>query len=115
LILELHMDADSCSRRLIGALERKGLNVLLGTQELPDGASDEQQLQFAVSLGRPIVTANLVDFARINDEWSAAGRVHHGIIIWFQRFRSPEIVAELIADLCRRSTAESTRNMVFFV
>ena len=115
MVIELHLDADSCSDRLAAALVRHGLDVLLGTKELADGASDEQQLQFAVSVGRPIVTANLKDFARMNDKWSAAGREHQGIIIWFQRARSPEAVAELIADLCRGNTPASMQNMVFFV
>jgi hypothetical protein len=115
VIDELYMDADSCSHRLSSRLSRQSISVLLGAVELPDRATDEQQLSRASSLGRPIVTANLKDFARMNDEWSRFGRTHSGIIIWFQRTRSPETVADLIGDLCRRNTPESMKNRVFFV
>lgn len=115
MLVELYLDADSCSDRLSRRLGRQAFDVLLGTLELPDGATDEQQLSHASSLGRPIVTSNLKDFARMNDEWARSGRTHNGIIIWFQRARSPEAVADLIADLCRRNTPDSVKNRVFFV
>lgn len=44
------------------------------------GLSDQQQLEFATSQGRAIVTRNAIDFVRLDVEWKAAGREHSGII-----------------------------------
>jgi len=47
--------------------------------------SDAEQLAYAAQHERAIVSFNIGDFSRIEAEWKAAGRVHHGIIL------SPEI------------------------
>ena len=45
------------------------------------GKSDTQQLAYAVSQKRALLTHNRVDFEKLHREYLKAGRVHYGIII----------------------------------
>ena len=47
--------------------------------------SDEQQLAYAASQGRAILTFNMGDYQALERAWKAAGRQHVGIIL------SPEV------------------------
>jgi hypothetical protein len=110
---DLHLDADVCGYRFVGALKRAGFDVVLGTLELPEGASDHEQLVRAVELGRLLVTANEIDFARIHAEWATAGQRHFGIVICRQLpRRSPEAVAAAVAGLFEALSAEQVANTV---
>ena len=51
------------------------------------GASDEEQLEFATSLGRALLTHNVRDFAPMAQVWASSGRNHAGIILC--EIRSP--------------------------
>lgn len=55
------------------------------------GKSDLEQLAFAVSQGRAILTFNIGDFTRLHKSWLTENKSHKGIIV------SPEIkITELI-------------------
>ena len=113
MIHEVYLDADSCEKRLVTALERQGFDVALGTLEVEDGASDEAQLARAVSMRRVIVTGNARDFARIHAEWAARNEEHFGIVtIRRERPRSPELVATLLAELLVGTPEGSLRNSI---
>ncbi len=43
--------------------------------------SDEEQLAYAASVGRAILTVNASDFCPLDAAWKARGRIHHGIIV----------------------------------
>lgn len=106
-----YLDADSCWTRLVRAVRRQDLDVVLGTEELADGAVDELHLARAVELRRVIITANTVDFSRLNAEWARDGREHFGIVIWAQLpRRSPEALAEAIVGLLSGHTRETMAN-----
>ena len=44
------------------------------------GTPDEELLAYAATEGRPLVTANVRDFAAIHASWSSRGRSHAGLI-----------------------------------
>lgn len=46
-----------------------------------DTATDEEQLQFAATENRAIVTFNIRHFARLHWDWTSRGRNHAGIIV----------------------------------
>jgi hypothetical protein len=46
-----------------------------------DTASDDEQLRFATSQSRSILTFNISDFASLHKKWLAAGQQHAGIIV----------------------------------
>jgi hypothetical protein len=46
-----------------------------------DTASDEEQLAFATSQSRAILTFNICDFAPLHEQWTSSNRPHGGIIV----------------------------------
>ena len=58
------------------------------------GKSDEEQLDFAVSNRRAIVTFNIKDFVLLHQSWLSEGKEHFGIIV------SPEIRISKLIHLC---------------
>ncbi len=95
----LYIDEDSCGRRLIAALRRSGCDVLTAEEAKTRSWSDERQLEFAADVGRVLVSANVGDFAGLQQSWGASGRDHAGIIIWKRSRWSPELFAERLASL----------------
>ena len=78
LYLDEHIDL-----RVARLLREAGLDVLT-TQDVGranGGFSDESQLEFATERGRAIFTHNVRDFAPLAENWAAAGRTHHGIVV----------------------------------
>src|SRR5262245_9266441 len=82
--------------RLAGTLVRRGYDAescqWAGRSNLH--IPDDQQLLYASTHGRAILTFNIGDFERLDREWKARGWVHAGIII------SPQIIS--FAELLRR-------------
>lgn len=112
----IYLDADSCGRRLVAALQRQGFDVLLGTREVPDGASDVVQFNRAIESECVMVTGNLVDFARLQKTLAADGRQHFGLVTWAQVPRRSEeaVAAAIAAALLGRSPTE-LRNSTHYV
>ena len=78
LFTDEHIDA-----RLAPALARRGFDAL-SCQEAGRAnqrISDEDQLAFATSQGRALLTFNVVDFIALDVEWKRVGRRHAGIIV----------------------------------
>lgn len=78
LFTDEHIDA-----RLAPALARRGLDVIScqQAQRANQRISDEDQLAYATSQGRAILTFNMVDFIALDAEWKQDGRRHAGIIV----------------------------------
>ena len=80
LIARLYLDED-VDARLAEALQRRGYDiettVIAGLLEV----SDEQQLAYAVSQRRALVTHNIKHFPAMHAAWVETGRIHWGIII----------------------------------
>ncbi len=80
LFARLYFDEDT-STRAAQALRIRGYDVLT-TQEADQlGATDDEQLAFAVSRGRAIVTHNVQDYPVLHAEYMDQAREHYGIII----------------------------------
>jgi predicted nuclease of predicted toxin-antitoxin system len=69
--------------RLAQALASRGFDVLSCREagRANQRISDDDQLAFAASQGRAILTFNTVDFILIDVEWKQSGRRHAGIIV----------------------------------
>ncbi len=110
-LVPLYLDADSCEARFVAALLRLGFDVALGTREVAEGASDAEQLDRAVEMGRVMVTANTIDFARLHHSRANSGIEHFGIVTRSQeRQRSPEALATILFELLDGLTADQLRN-----
>jgi predicted nuclease of predicted toxin-antitoxin system len=80
LYLRLYLDRHIMTRLAVD-LQAKGYNVLTTEEAGKDTDSDEEQLDFATSENRAILTFNIRDFAPLLADRQAAGRSHGGKIV----------------------------------
>lgn len=94
-------------------LREYGYDVLSAKEANMFGKSDEEQLGFAVSNGRAIVTFNIKDFVLLHQSWLSEGKEHFGIIV------SPEIRISKLIHLCLkffgRTESKELLNQVHFL
>jgi len=77
------------------------------------GRSDPEQLAFAVSQRRAIITHNRRDFLPLAQEYAARSQHHYGILLAVRR--SPYDVAQRLLNLMNRVTADEMENQVFYI
>lgn len=75
------------------ALRRAGVDAISTPEAGRLGASDEEQLEWAVREGRAIISFNVAHFAALHNRWMKDARHHSGIVVSSQR---------PIGDLLRR-------------
>lgn len=113
LVARLYFDEDA-DARLAEALRRRGYEVETTSAAGLLEASDEEQLVYAVSQQRALVTYNIKHFPGVHGTWVEAGREHWGIIVlvghspvglWLRRME----------NLLNRFSAEELRNRLLFL
>jgi hypothetical protein len=72
-------------------------------------------LEFALSEGWPIVTANYKDFAPMQAGLGRIGQEHPEIIIWKRRRWTPERLAAALYEICSTRTQEQFRNTIIWL
>ena len=80
LFIRLYLDRHVIVRLADDLIER-GYDVLTTQQAGLDTASDEQQLAFATSERRAMLTFNICDFAPLHERFLATDRGHAGIVV----------------------------------
>jgi uncharacterized protein with PIN domain len=78
-VIRLYLDED-VHKQVAVALRLRGYDVVSVHELAKWNLSDEDQLKFAVNENRAILTFNRGDFARLHEQWMAAGKNHNGII-----------------------------------
>lgn len=114
----LYLDED-LSKDLGALLRADGLDAF-HTRELGRaGATDPQQLAFAVEENRTIITANLVHFRMLHEAWILSAplqnptnpRPHPGIVaVPNPNVMSAETMARLLADFVRGGLSSGVEN-----
>lgn len=113
LIGRLYFDEDA-DARLAAALRQRGYDVMTTTDAGLLEASDEEQLVYAASQQRALVTHNIKHFPGVHAAWVEAGREHWGVIIlighsavsaWLRRME----------NLLNRFPAEELQNQLLFL
>jgi Domain of unknown function (DUF5615) len=85
-------------------LRSRGLDVTTVPEQATLGKSDCEQLEFATSLGRCLLTHNRVDFERLHLQYMEEDKQHFGIIVVLQKNayevaqRIGIVVSALMAD-----------------
>jgi hypothetical protein len=77
------------------------------------GKSDPEQLAFARSFGRCLLTHNRRDFEQLHLNYLSDSKYHYGILI--AKRRDPYEVAERIAILLDTLTADEIANQLFYL
>lgn len=80
LLIRLYLDHHIWPR-LVSDLRNHGFDALATSEVGFERALDEDQLAFAATHGRAILTYNIADFAELHRQWVAEQRPHAGIIV----------------------------------
>lgn len=112
LFVELYLDEDVSA--LVAQLLRVRGFMAQTTQEAGrKKTDDDEQLAYAVSQRRAVLTHNRDDFARLAQEYFAMGRKHYGTIIAVRR-PSQEIVTRLMT-IFNQTTADEMEDQVIYI
>jgi hypothetical protein len=109
----LYFDEDAHGR-LAQALRSRGHDVETTLAASRLEALDDDQLAFAVSLRRVLVTHNVKDFPRIHAEWLAQGRTHAGIVVLVGAADVGTMLRRM-ETLLARFSADELKNGLFYL
>ncbi|HLH22140.1 MAG TPA: DUF5615 family PIN-like protein [Chloroflexota bacterium] len=102
--------------RFVTELRRRGYDV----ESCPEaglsnrGIPDSDQLAYAASQGRAILTFNYVDCLELDADWKAAGREHAGIIVSPSVREVGELLRRVIWHLDHHQV-EQQRNLLLWL
>lgn len=82
-LLLVYLDHD-VHKKLARELRRRGYDAIAAGEVDMEEAEDPDQLAFAVSQGRALVTFNTKDFVPLHRSYMTEGRQHYGIIVSLQ-------------------------------
>ncbi|GCA94701.1 MAG: DUF5615 family PIN-like protein [Microcystis sp. LE17-20A] len=105
------MDEDM-SALVATLLRSRGLDVTTVPEQSTLGKTDSEQLEFAASLGRCLVTHNRVDFERLHLQFIEEGREHCGIIVVPQK--TAYEVVQRVGVLVNTLTVDSINNQLLY-
>ena len=112
LYIHLYFDED-VSVGIVDNLRTRGFDVLSSRDADTLGKSDDDQMLYAVSQQRAIVTHNRADFERQHEKFLKNGLKHYGVII-AKRRKDGEVAAKLLA-LLDEVTAEEMENQLRYI
>jgi predicted nuclease of predicted toxin-antitoxin system len=93
-------------------LRSRGLDITTVPEQKTLGKTDSEQLEFAASLGRRLLTHNRVDFERLHLQYMEGDRQHAGIIVVPQRNACE--VAQRIGLLANTLMANEIMNQLLY-
>jgi predicted nuclease of predicted toxin-antitoxin system len=111
LFIELYLDED-VSALVAELLRARGFDVQTTQGAGLKAATDDEQLEYAVSTRRALLTHNRDDFARLGREYFAAGRTHYGIIVAVRR-PTHELVRRLLVILNQTACDEAENQLIY--
>lgn len=98
---------------LAHALRKRGYDAKHTGEEARLGSTDKQQLEFAASEGRCLMTFNVGHFVQLHNSWVQSGREHAGIIV-SKQLPIGESLRRLLA-LLQHETAGSLKGQLRFL
>lgn len=112
VFIELYSDEDVSV--LVAELVRaRGFAVVTTLEANNLGKSDHDQLDFAVTTKKALLTHNRVDFEKLATDYFDTGRDHFGIIMAVRRFPN-EIVSRLLTIL-NQTTGDELINQIRYI
>ncbi|MBE9204346.1 DUF5615 family PIN-like protein [Synechocystis salina LEGE 06099] len=93
-------------------LRSRGLDATTVLEQTTLGKTDREQLEFATSINRCLVTHNRVDFEQLHLQFMQENRKHCGIIVAPQK--NAYKVAQRISILVSMLTADSINNQLLY-
>lgn len=107
----LYTDEDM-SALVATLLKSRGLDVTTVPEQGTLGKTDIEQLEFAISWDRCLVTHNRIDFERLHLQYVQENKQHSGIIIVPQK--NAYELAKRISVLVRALTVNEIKNQLLY-
>ncbi len=112
LFIELYLDED-VHVVIADLLQGRGFTATTARDAGQLEKSDEEQLAYAVSQRKTLLTHNRHDFEALAREYASAGKTHYGIILAV-RYPPYEVVRRLMRFL-NHVTADEMQNQVRYI
>lgn len=112
LFICLYLDED-VNVLIADLLRARGFDVITARDAGQLHATDVEQLAYAVSQARTLVTHNRTDFEQLVQSYFSSGQVHCGVI--FAVRRSPQDIAQRLLAILNHVTADEMRNQVRYI
>lgn len=109
----LYLDQD-VRVQVAGMLRARSIDAVTTLDAGNLGAEDSDQLTFAASQGRAILTHNRLDFENLHRLWLQSERQHFGFLIAVQRY-DLSVTVNRILDLLDRLDRDELHNGLFYV
>ncbi|MCI2429030.1 DUF5615 family PIN-like protein [Candidatus Acetothermia bacterium] len=104
---------ENVHERLAEALRRRSFDAITVSEVSRKGRSDPEQLDFAISQERAVLTFNLVDYERLAVECFHRSREHFGIIVSPERhFRD---LLSRVLKLLREWEADDFKDQIIYL
>lgn len=113
LFISLYLDED-VSVKIAVNLKNRGFDVLHAVDTGMLSASDETQLNKAISEKRTFLTHNKKHFRILHDQYIASGKKHFGIIVASRKRNSFETIKRLL-DIIQTFSPEEMENQIRFI
>lgn len=111
ILAALYTDEDM-SALVATLLRSRGLDITTVPEQATLGKTDSEQLEFATSVSRCILTHNRIDFERLHLQYIEENRQHAGIIVVPQK--NAYEVARRIGILVSTLVADEIRNQLLY-
>lgn len=112
IFIELYDDED-VSVLIADLIRARGFSVLTTLEAGNLGKSDAEQLEFAVSQERVLLTHNRMDFEKLALEYFEQEKTHYGIIVAVRRL--PNEMAQRLFDILNQTTADEMINQIRYI
>jgi len=113
LYIHLYFDED-VSMGIVDNLRTRGFDDVLSLRDAGSlGKYDDEQMLYAISMRRAVVTQNRVDFEAQHKRFLEKGLKHYGVIV-AKRRKDSEVVSKLPA-LLDSTSAEEMENQLRYI
>ena len=113
--VRLYVDEDAEEDAVVRGLRARGVDLLTTVEAGHCGATDPEQLAFAVKQGRAIYTFNVGDFAKLHHEYLLQGTNHFGIIVVPDQRCTIGVKIRRLAGFIRQVTADEMINRMEYL
>ena len=112
LFISLYLDED-VHVLVAELLQARGFDAITARDAGKLQATDSEQIAYAISQGRTLVTHNRTDFEQLTQYYFDQGQAHYGVI--FAVRRSPQEVAKRLLSIVNQVTSEEMENQVRYI
>ncbi|QDZ40409.1 hypothetical protein FRE64_10845 [Euhalothece natronophila Z-M001] len=111
-LISLYLDED-VHVLVADLLQARGFDVITARDAGQLQATDAEQLAYAITQGRTLVTHNRTDFEELVQSYFNAGEMHFGVI--FAVRRSPQEIAKRLLVILNQVTSQEMENQVRYI